>query len=160
MPTDLASTSAPPGARLTPELAEQLLVGATTGLFRGAVAESLGLDPDVLDTWLEMGLSSGAVEPYRTFALRYRAAEQAAQLPFIKSIQAAAVVDYKAALAWLQARYPDQWGAKATKNSSAGVLKPSSGDEVAEREMVDQLFSTMPDVLQQVLDKHGYTRKT
>jgi hypothetical protein len=160
MPTDLASTTAPPGARLTPELAEQLLVGATTGLFRGAVAESLGLDPDVLDTWLEMGLSSGAVEPYRTFALRYRAAEQAAQLPFIKSIQAAAVVDYKAALAWLQVRYPDQWGVKATKNSSAGVLKPSSGDEEAEAAMVDQLLEASPPALQKALAKAGWVKKS
>lgn len=144
-----------PGPRLTKELAENLLAGAQTGLFRGAVAESVGLDPDVLDVWLEMGLSSGAVAPYRGFALAYRAAEQKAQLPYIQSIQAAATVDYRAAVAWLALRYPDQWGPKATRNSSAGVLKPTAGDEIAEEALVEQLFDTMPPVLERILAKRG-----
>jgi hypothetical protein len=147
--------AAPKGPRLTEELAEKLLKGAQTGLFRHAVAESIGLDPDVLDLWLEMGLSSEAVQPYRGFALRYRAAEQAAQLPYIQSIQAAATVDYKAAVLWLQLRYPEQWGVKASKNTQAGVLKPTAGDEAAEEAMVDQLFDLMPPALQRVLARRG-----
>jgi hypothetical protein len=145
----------PPGRRLTPELIENLLAGARSGLFRSAVAESSGLDADVLDTWLEMGLSSGSVEPYRTFAVLYRAAEQAAQLPFVQSIQQAATVDYKAAIAWLQLRYPEQWGAKATKNTQAGALKPSAGDEEAEEALVEQLFDSPPPALLRILAKRG-----
>lgn len=156
-PDALAPPSPPPtpSTRLTQELADQLLAGAQTGLFRGAVAESIGLNPDVLDTWLEMGLSSGAVEPYKNFALRYRAAEQASQLPYIRSIQAAATVDYKAAVAWLQMRFPDQWGLKATKNSSAGILQPTAGDEQAEEQLVEQLFDANPPVLQRILARRG-----
>lgn len=153
---DLAAPpSPPPGPRLTPDLAARLLTGAKTGLFRGAVAESVGLNPDVLDTWLTMGLSSGAVEPFRSFALAYRAAEQQAQLPYIASIQAAATGDWKAAMAWLAARYPEQWGPKATKNTQSGALLPSSGDEEAEAAMVDQLLESMPPVLQRALAKRG-----
>lgn len=148
----------PAGPRLTAELAKNLVSGAQTGLFRGAVAESVGLDPDVLDTWLEMGLSSGAVEPYRTFALAYRAAEANAQRPYIAAIQAAATIDYRAAVAWLQLRYPEQWGARATKNTQAGSLKPASGDEAAEEDMVEQLFDTLPPVLQRILDRRGYKK--
>lgn len=156
MPSSLSSDLAEPaGPRLTPELARNLLGGAQTGLFRGAVAESVGLNPDVLDTWLTMGLSSGAVEPYRSFALAYRAAEQKAQLPYIAAVQAAATVDWKAALAYLAARYPEQWGAKATKNTQAGALLPSSGDEQAEEAMVDQLLETMPPALQRALARRG-----
>lgn len=154
--TDLAPASAPPGPRLTEELARQLLAGAKTGLFRGAVAESIGLNPDVLDMWITMGLSSGAVEPYRTFALRYRACEQQAQLPFLQSIQAAAAVDYKAAIAWLQLRYPEQWGLRATKNTSAGALQPTAGDEQAEEALVEQLLESMPPALERVLTKRGF----
>lgn len=155
-----SSDLSPPdrGPRLTAELASRLLTGAKTGLFRGAVAESVGLDPEVLDTWLEMGLSSGAVEPFRGFALAYRAAEQQAQLPYVQSIQAAATVDYKAAVAWLQLRYPEQWGPRATKNTQAGVLKPSSGDEAAEAALVEQLFEVNPPALQNILAKLGYKR--
>lgn len=146
------------GAVLTSELAEALILGAQTGLFRAAVAESQAIDPDVLDTWLAMGFSSGAVEPYRSFALRYRAAEQLAQLPYIQSIQRAAAQDYRAAIDWLQLRYPDQWGPKATKNQSAGALAPAEGDEAAEEALVRQLFETMPPVLQRLLDAFGFSR--
>lgn len=153
-----ALTKGPAGPRLTEELARNLIAGAQTGLFRHAVAESVGLDGDVLDTWLEMGLSSGAVEPYRTFALAYRAAEQNSQRPYIAAIQAAATVDYRAAVAWLQMRFPEQWGPKATKNTQAGSLKPAAGDEAAAEEMVAQLFETMPPALERVLREHGFTR--
>lgn len=149
-------TRGPAGPRLTADLAKNLLAGAQTGLFRGAVAESVGLDPDVLDTWLEMGLSSGAVEPYRTFALAYRAAEQNSQRPYIAAIQAAATIDYRAAVAWLQMRFPEQWGPKATKNTQAGSLRPAAGDEEATEALVDQLFDTMPPALQRVLAKRGF----
>jgi hypothetical protein len=155
--TDLAPPPRPaPGPRLTEELAEKLLKGAQTGLFRHAVAESIGLNPEVLDTWLAMGLSSEAVQPFRGFALRYRAAEQAAQLPYIEAIQAAATMDYRAAVAWLQLRYPEQWGQKATKNTQAGVLTPTSADEAAEEALVEQLFDSMPPALQRVLAKKGF----
>lgn len=152
------ASTARPGPKLTKELAQNLLAGADLGLFRAAVAESVGLDPDVLDMWLEMGLSSEAVEPYRSFALAYRANEQKAQLPYVQSIQAAAVVDYKAAIAWLQLRYPDQWGPKATKNTNAGVLKPTASDEAAEEAMVEQLFEAAPPALLRVLAKQGYVK--
>lgn len=146
------------GPVLTPQLVEDLILGAQTGLFRTAVAESRSIDPDHLDTWLTMGFSAEAVEPYRSFALRYRAAEQLAQLPYIESIQRAAALDYRAAIDWLQLRYPDQWGPKATKNQSAGALVPAEGDEVAEAALVEQLFEAMPPALQRILDKFGFTR--
>lgn len=153
---DLATPPpAPSGPKLTEELAEKLLLGAQTGMFRSAVAESIGLDPEVLDLWLEMGLSSEAVQPYRGFALRYRAAEAAAQLPYVRAVQSAATMDYKAALAWLAARYPEQWGPKATKNTQAGALKPSSSDEAAEEAMVEQLFELNPPALQRILARRG-----
>jgi hypothetical protein len=143
---------------LTAGVAAQLISGAKTGLFRAAVAESVGLDPDVLDTWLTMGLSGSAVDPYRAFAREYRAAEQLAQLPYLQSIQRAATEDYRAAIAWLEMRFPDQWGPKATKNTSAGSLMPSAGDEAAEEALVEQLFGAMPPVLQRILERHGFVR--
>lgn len=149
---------APGTATLTPSLAQDLVLGAQTGLFRAAVAESRSLNPDVLDTWLAMGLSSDATEPYRSFALQYRAAEQLAQLPYINAIQRAATEDYRAAIEWLKLRYPDQWGKDATKNQSAGVLTPTAGDEVAEEALVAQLFELEPPVLLRLLDRFGYIK--
>jgi hypothetical protein len=154
----LSGTDQPAAPDLTEVLAAQLILGAKTGLFRAAVAESNGLDPEVLDTWLTMGLSGSAVDPYRTFARDYRAAEQLAQLPYLQSIQRAATEDYRAAIAWLEMRFPDQWGPKATKNTSAGSLMPSAGDEAAEEALVEQLFGAMPPVLQRILERHGFVR--
>jgi len=59
---------------LVPELADRLVAGAGTGLFKEAVAQGCGLTAELLDEWLRMGLSPGAVEPYRTFARAYVAA--------------------------------------------------------------------------------------
>jgi hypothetical protein len=140
---------------LTPALAEALILGAQTGLFPVAVAESQSIAPELLETWLTMGLTSEAVDPYRSFALRYRAAEQLAQLPYIASIQRAATEDYHAAIDWLKLRYPEQWGKDATKNQSAGALAPSGGDEAAEEALVEQIFVMMPPALRRILEKYG-----
>lgn len=150
--TDLATAPAP---ELTPELARQLIEAAKSGLFKEAAAECVGVDPEVLDTWLRMGLSPGAVEPYRSFARIYRAQESGTQLPHIRAIQAAAAVDWRASIAWLQLRYPDVWGPKATRNAQASALQPSAGDAAAEEELVRQLVRSMPPVLRRLLEEVG-----
>ncbi len=154
MTTALGPSTAPAQA-LTPELIERLLAGARTGMFRSAVAESVGLRPDLLDLWLQMGFSSEATEPYRTFAVLYRASEQGAQLPYLQAWQGAATVSWQAAQAWLAARYPDQWGPKATKNTQAGSQAPTASDEAAEEQMVDALLADPPPALVRLLAKRG-----
>lgn len=146
-----------PGPELTEELARQLLAAAATGVFKETAAEMVGIAPALLDEWLRMGLSPGATEPYRTFARAYRAQEQGVQLPAIGCLVKAAAVDPKVALAFLGARFPDQWGPKATRNKQSSDLQPSDADVAAETEMVRQLVASRPPVLDEILRELGWT---
>ena len=154
------SALAAPGHELTPDLAARLIEAAKSGLFKEAAAECVGCDPEDLDTWLRMGLSPGAVEPYRSFARIYRAQETGQQLPYINAWRSAATVDWKAAQAWLATRYPETFGAKATRNAQAAALQPSASDAQAEEEMARQLVRAMPPVLRRLLEEAGCTVPT
>ncbi len=145
----------PSGLELTPELAGKLLEGAKSGMFRGSVAEAVGIEPDRLDMWLTMGFSPGSIEPYRSFARFYRAAEKGSQLAYIAAWQSAAAVDWRAAQAWLAARHPEEWGAKATQNSQSSALQPTAADAEAEEAMVEALIASRPPVLVRLLEKAG-----
>lgn len=152
----MSTSLAAPAPELTPELAAKLLEGASSGLYLDAVAEGVGIAPDLLETWLRMGLSPGALEPYRTFARAYRAQEVVPQLEAVKCIRQAALHDPKIALQWLAARYPTQWGPKATKNRQSGDLQPTTADVAAEREMVRQLVASRPPELEAILRELGW----
>lgn len=147
---------AAPAPELTPELADKLLQAAKSGLFLSTAAEAVGIAPDLLETWLRMGLSPGALEPYRTFARAYRAQEQGVQLEAVTAWRSATTHDWKAAAAWLAARYPDQWGPKATRARQSGDLQPTAADAAAERELVRQLVASRPPELESILRELGW----
>lgn len=148
---------APASHQLTPELARQLIGAVKAGLFKESAARCCGVAADDLDTWLRMGLSPGAVEPYRSFAKAFVAQEDGQQLKHIDAIQQAAGVDWRASIAWLQLRYPETWGPKATKNRPASSLTPSAADEAAEEELVRQLIAARPPVLVRLIEEAGGT---
>lgn len=153
MPADLA----PAGHELTPELIERLLKAAQSGLFKESCAVCCGVSEDALDIWLKMGLSPGSTEPYKRFATLFTSLEAGQQLPHINAIKAAAAVDWRAAVTWLQLRHPDVWGPRATRNHSAASLRPSDADAEAEAEMVMQLVQSRPPVLERILVEAGWT---
>lgn len=156
----MADSLAAPGATLTPELVERLIEAAKSGLFKEACARCVGVKAEDLDTWLTMGLSPEAVEPYRTFARVFVAQEEGQQLPHINAIKAAAAVDWRAAVTWLQMRHPDVWGPKATRNKPASALQPSAADAAAEEELVRQLIESRPPVLVKLLTAAGWLPPT
>jgi len=149
----MADPIAIPGPELTPGLAAQLLAGAESGMFKESVAIACGIAPELLDQWLRMGMSPGAVEPYRSFARLYAAREEGAQLPYIAAWRQAAAVEWQAARAWLAARNPDQWGPRATKTRRAIDLQPTEADAVAEEAMVRQLLQSRPPALMRLLEE-------
>lgn len=153
----MSDALAPAGYELTPELAERLIAAAQSGLFKEACARCVGISEETLDIWLQMGLSPGAVEPYRHFAHVFVAQEEGQQLPHINAIKSAAAVDWRAAVTWLQLRHPDVWGPKATRNQAAASLRPSVEDAAAEEAMVRQLVESRPAVLERILVAAGWT---
>lgn len=156
-PSAPADALAPAGYELTPALAEQLIAAAKSGLFKEACARCVGISEDTLDLWLRMGLSPGATNPYRDFARIFVAQEEGQQIPHINAIKAAASVDWRAAVTWLQMRHPEAWGPKATRNHSAASLRPSDDDAAGEEAMVRQLVSSRPAVLERILVEAGWT---
>lgn len=124
-------------------------------MFKDAVAAASGVSIEDLDMWLTMGLSPSATEPYRSFARLYAAAEAGAQMPYVAAWQQAATVEWKAAQAWLAARYPEQWGPRATRTRQAIDLQPSEADTRAEEEMVRQLVRGRPPALMRILEEEG-----
>lgn len=156
----MADALAPAGHELTPQLAEQLIAAVKSGLFKEACARCVGISEDTLDQWLTMGLSPGAVNPYRDFARIFVAQEEGQQLPYINAIKSAATVDWRAAVTWLQLRKPDVWGPKATRNRSAASMRPSEDDAAAEEEMVRQLLVARPAVLDRLLMEAGWIPPT
>lgn len=157
MPSGSETTGlAPAGAyTLTPELAEQLIAAARSGLFKQDCAICVGISPDTLDMWLRMGLSPEAVNPYLDFARIFCAQESAAQLPYVNSWRSAAMVDWRAASAWLATRNPDAWGPRATKNAQAASLRTTADDSAAEEEMCRQLIAARPPILVRLLAEAG-----
>ena len=153
----MTTTLAPSGHELTPEIAEQLIAAARSGLFKESCAVCVGVSADTLDMWLRMGLSPGAVNPYRDFARVFCAQESAQQLPHIRAWLSAAAVDWRAAAAWLATRHPEAWGPRATKNAAAVSLQSTAEDADAEAAMVRQLVAARPAVLVAILLEAGWS---
>ena len=132
------------GARsLTPELAEVILQCVKdVGAFKGPTARMCGIDPDVLNEWIRAGLTPGAPELYSNFARAYVAEEAYLQSEALRCLRAHAKIDPKAALSYLAARFPDEYGAKPTQVEQADRLQPDQQDLDAEEEIVSQLLES------------------
>lgn len=114
--------------RLPPELREQLLKGAEAGLPKETVALCSGISSEELDAILQLGLSESAPEPYKTFAITYRARERVEEVNVALSVVSAAKCDWRAGLAWLAARFPRQWGKDANPQNAADLTTDTSGE--------------------------------
>jgi hypothetical protein len=147
-----------PGPQLTPEVARKFIAALRTGLFKDAAAQSIGILPQWIDDWVEMGLTPGAVEPYATFARGVVATEVAEQVPVIAAWKAAASIDWKAGASYLAARYPAQWGPKATRTRQLGDLQPTARDVEADEQLVEQLVEAEPEALVRILERKGWTK--
>lgn len=147
-----------PGPVLTPELAQSYLAALRTGMFSDSAARAIGIQPAWIQEWVEMGLTPGATEPYVSFARGVVAAETAEQVPVIQAWKNAASVDWKAGAAYLAARYPAEWGPKATRTRQLGDLQPSARDVEADEQLVEQLVEAEPAALVRILERRGWVK--
>lgn len=127
------------GPTLTPELRDRLLSGARAGLHKETVATACGISPDLLDVWLREGMTRDAIEPYRTFALHYAAAEHVIEVEVSAAIVDAARRDARVGLQYLAARYPKKWGKDATPQAAID-LRPNDGG--ADEQMAESILGT------------------
>lgn len=147
-----------PGPVLTPEIAQRYLEALKTGMFPDSAAQAIGQSPEVVQAWIELGLSPGAPREYAVFARAAVAVETAGQVPILEEWRAAALRDWKAGAAYLAARYPAHWGPKATRTRSLGDTAPTAADTAADEALVEQLLDSAPPELVRLLERKGWTR--
>ncbi|GEO26677.1 hypothetical protein AAC03nite_24620 [Alicyclobacillus acidoterrestris] len=98
--------------KLTPDLQKRLMSFIAAGNYVEVACAASGISTTTFYRWLEQGekAKSGI---YREFRDAYKQAEAVAEMKRVKTIQDAADLgDWRAALAYLERRYPDRWGRK------------------------------------------------
>lgn len=93
-------------------LLERLLDALRSGNYRGPACAAAGVDPSTLRAWLRRGradLAEGVTDSREAVILqRVAEAEAVAEVGAVEALRAG-FDDWRAALAFLQARHPDRW---------------------------------------------------
>jgi hypothetical protein len=101
-----------PGGRptkLTDEVTLKICVHILDGNFLCVAAKSCGVGQRTLRRWLSTGKEfPGGI--YGRFRHEVLKAESAAEMIQVKRMQDASIIDWKAALAWLERKFPQRWG--------------------------------------------------
>lgn len=106
--------------KLTPALQEKILKNVRLGIFDKQIAALSGIHYDTLRLWIEKGEVENAVEPYLSFAAKYRAATiEHHELKYLNIIFRAAEgepikknkrpADWQAAKFYLRCRFPKRY---------------------------------------------------
>ncbi|HEY4897587.1 MAG TPA: transposase [Solirubrobacteraceae bacterium] len=94
--------------KLTPELQERIIKAVRAGNYAEAAARASGIAPSTYYRWLQRGTveEHGA---YRDFSEAVRQAEAEAEVHAVAILRRAMGEDWRAALAYLERRYPGRW---------------------------------------------------
>ena len=92
---------------------EDIVSGIRNGNFIEPACRAAGVSPTTYYRWRQQGEAEEA-GPFREFLEAVREAEAAAELRAVAVLQAAMVDDWRAATAYLERRYPQRWGRRAT----------------------------------------------
>lgn len=108
--------------KLTPELQERILKAVRAGNYAEAAARASGIAPSTYYRWLQRGSleESGA---YRDFTEAVRQAEAEAEVHAVAILRRAMGEDWRAALAYLERRYPGRW----RRHTSTELTGPDGG---------------------------------
>ena len=95
--------------KLTEDLKEQLCRLISAGNYINTACQVAGITEQAFHSWIRRGLyeEEGI---YHDFARAVERAEAQAKARNVAIIQAAAKDDWRAALTWLERRYPEEWG--------------------------------------------------
>lgn len=97
--------------KFTPVVRTRILQLLNAGNYRTVAARGVGIHPDTLRRWLRLGRRSTR-GPYREFLREVRAAETYAEALAVGAIQKQMGKNWRAALAYLERKFPKRWGAR------------------------------------------------
>jgi transposase-like protein len=118
--------------KLTPQAKQRIVAAIRAGNYAETSARSAGISPATYYRWLKRGADEEA-GIYRELLDEVRLAEADAEVHAVATIRKAMPKDWRAALAYIERRYPDRWRRRDADSASPGA----SGD--AERLDLKQL---------------------
>jgi transposase len=116
--------------KLTPELADEIAQTIESGNYAETAASASGIHKATFYRWLERGenASSGL---YKDFHDAVRRAEALAEARAIRVVQDAMPKDWKAAMTYLERKFPERWGRRERHEHSGPGGTPIQVIEVA-----------------------------
>jgi hypothetical protein len=96
--------------KLTAKVQRQIVESIRSGSYAETAARSAGVSRRTYQRWLERGESDAAADrPFRAFRAQVRKAEADAELRAVNVIRDAMPNDWRAAMTYLERRYPERW---------------------------------------------------
>ena len=112
--------------KLTPEVSQRIVTAIRAGNYAEPAARSAGISPATYYRWLERGAREEE-GIHREFHDAVRKAEADAEVHAIVVIRKEMERDWRAALAYVERRYPDRWRRRGAKEE--GPRESSLGRE-------------------------------
>lgn len=122
--------------KLTPAVAQQIVDAVRAGAYLKQAAEHAGVGEATVYRWLERADDPAAPEKFRAFRAALMRANADAEVGAIAVLRAAMPGDWRAALAFLKARFPDRWAERQRVEHSGpegGPIRIDRVDEEVER---------------------------
>jgi transposase len=126
--------------KLTPELQERIVKAVRAGNYAEAAARANGIAPSTYYRWLQRGALNDA-GAYRDFSEAVRQAEAEAEVHAVAILRRAMGEDWRAALAYLERRYPGRWRRHTSTEltgKDGGPLRTESTPAIDLKKLTDQ----------------------
>jgi len=95
-------------SKLTAETAERIVQAVRAGNYAEAAVRAAGIAPSTFYRWLDRGAAEED-GPHREFHDAVRRAEAEAEVHAVAVVRRAMSEDWRAAMAYLERRYPSRW---------------------------------------------------
>jgi transposase len=100
-------------AKLKPDVVGRIVEAVGVGMFRRDAARYAGIGRSTLYRWLERGQAdeaAGLETDFHDLWARVSRAEAVAEVRMVATLTKAAERDWRAAVSFLERRYPERWG--------------------------------------------------
>ena len=127
--------------KCTPELTEKICEYLASGCYVCTACDLCGIDQSTYHRWRERG--ENGEEPYCEFVKAIKDAEARAEARAVALVQKAMVDDWKAAMTWMERKFPDRWSRGERREITGAGGGPVEVNDVSAREQLAGLLAGM-----------------
>ena len=109
----------PRPTKCTPELTEKICEYLASGCYVCTACQLVGIGTSTLQEWQTKG--AAGEEPYAAFTAAIKEAEAKAEARAVALVQKAMVDDWKAAMTWMERKFPDRWSRGERREISGSI---------------------------------------